>query len=229
MAEDRQEKERIDARNALEEYVYDLRSKINDDSELGTFITDSDKETLSRTLDETENWLYEEGEDCNRQVYQDRLNDLRSQGEPIKQKKHEHDGRTPAINELAGALQIAKKGLEQIKVSQGKDDKYSHLTDDDIKLVNKTIQEKSSWLEDARKVFVNTPRTQTASITIVEIQSAKQTLDSTVFPILNKPKPKADPPKDEPSKDNKNTDDQKNHQNNSNANQKPAEETMDVE
>ncbi|XP_044002348.1 heat shock 70 kDa protein 4 isoform X2 [Aphidius gifuensis] len=229
MAEDRQEKERIDARNALEEYVYDLRSKINDDSELGTFITDSDKEALSRTLDETENWLYEEGEDCNRQVYQDRLNDLKSQGEPIKQKKHEHDGRTPAMNELAGALQIAKKGLEQIKVSQGKDDKYSHLTDEDIKLVNKTIQEKSAWLDDARKVFVNTPRTQAASITLVEIQSAKQTLDSTVFPILNKPKPKVEPPKEEPSKDNKNTDDQKNHQNNNNANQKPAEETMDVE
>lgn len=234
MAEDRQEKERIDARNALEEYVYDLRSKINDDSELGTFIADADKEALSRTLDDTENWLYEEGEDCNRQVYQDRLNDLKSQGEPIKQKKYEFDGRTPAINELAGALQIAKKGLEQIKLSQGKDDKYSHLTDDDIKLVNKTIQEKSTWLEDARKVFVNTPRTQVASITVVEIQSAKQTLDSTVFPILNKPKPKVEPPKDETSKDNKNTDEQKNHQNSqqndTNGNQKPAqEETMDVE
>lgn len=234
MAEDRQEKERIDARNALEEYVYDLRSKINDDSELGTFIADADKEALSRTLDDTENWLYEEGEDCNRQVYQDRLNDLKSQGEPIKQKKYEFDGRTPAINELAGALQIAKKGLEQIKLSQGKDDKYSHLTDDDIKLVNKTIQEKSTWLDDARKVFVNTPRTQVASITVVEIQSAKQTLDSTVFPILNKPKPKVEPPKDETSKDNKNTDEQKNHQNSqqndTNGNQKPAqEETMDVE
>lgn len=232
MAEDRQEKERIDVRNALEEYVYDLRAKISDESELGTFISDADRETLSRTLDDTENWLYEEGEDCNRQVYHDRLTALKEKGEPIKQIKHEFDSRVSAVNELAGSLQIAKKGLDQIKSSQGKDDKYSHLTDDDIKLVNKTIQDKSTWLEDARKVFVNTPRTQLASITIVQIQSAKQSLDSTVLPIINKPKPKAEPPKEEVGKD-KTTDDQKNNHHNSQANDAgnppTKEENMDVE
>lgn len=77
IAEDRQEKERIDARNALEEYVYDLRAKLSEEDQLATFITESDKEVLWRTLEDTENWLYEEGEDCQRQIYSERLTRLK--------------------------------------------------------------------------------------------------------------------------------------------------------
>lgn len=73
IAEDRQEKERVDVRNALEEYVYDLRSKLSEEDQLATFITETDKEALCRILDDTEIWLYEEGEDCQRQVYSERL------------------------------------------------------------------------------------------------------------------------------------------------------------
>lgn len=76
-AEDRQEKERIDARNALEEYVYDLRAKLSEENQLATFITEIDKEALCHTLDDTENWLYEEGEDCQRQIYSERLTRLK--------------------------------------------------------------------------------------------------------------------------------------------------------
>jgi len=57
----------------LEEYVYDLRAKLSEEDQLATFITEMDKEALCRTLDDTENWLYEEGEDCQRQVYSERL------------------------------------------------------------------------------------------------------------------------------------------------------------
>lgn len=77
IAEDRQEKERVDARNALEEYVYDLRAKLSEENQLASFITETDKEVLCRTLDDTENWLYEEGEDCQRQVYSERLTRLK--------------------------------------------------------------------------------------------------------------------------------------------------------
>lgn len=77
VADDKQEKERIDARNALEEYVYDLRSKLLDEDQLSTFIVEADRVELCSILDETENWLYEEGEDCQRQVYSERLSSLK--------------------------------------------------------------------------------------------------------------------------------------------------------
>ncbi|KAL2714577.1 97 kDa heat shock protein isoform X1 [Vespula squamosa] len=234
IAEDRQENERIDARNALEEYVYDLRAKLTDDYQLATFVTETDKDGLSRTLDETEIWLYEEGEDCQRQVYIDRLTRLKAQGEPIKERRREFEGRGHALDELAGALQLAKKGIDNIKVSFGKDDKYSHLTDDEIKKVEKTVQEKWAWLEEKRVILAGTPRTQQPSVTVSQIRSEKQALDNIVLPVLNKPKPKVEPPKEEKPKD-KTANDQKstnqNSQGDAHQNNQPQseEEKMDVE
>lgn len=86
----------------------------------------------------------------------------------------EFEGRNFAVNDLAGALQLASKGYDQIKASQGKDDKYAHLTDEEIKQIGSTIKEKRVWLDDARVMFANTPRTQMASITVAQIRTAKQ-------------------------------------------------------
>ncbi|KAM0735170.1 Heat shock 70 kDa protein 4L [Formica fusca] len=236
VAEDKQEKERVDARNALEEYVYDLRAKLSEENQLATFITEADKESLYRTLDDTENWLYEEGEDCQRQIYSERLTRLKSQGEPIKERRLEFEGRSHALEELAVALQLAKKGLDQIKASIGKDDKYSHLTEEEVKTVEKTVQEKWTWLEEKRMLLASLLRTQQPPVTVAQIRAEKQSLDSVVLPILNKPKPKVEPPKEEKRKD-KSADEQKNNQNqNAQGNnhnqpnqQQAEEEKMDIE
>lgn len=68
IASDKQEKERADARNAFEEYIYDLRSKVSSEDELAPFILENDRNALVAQLDDMENWLYEDGEDCNKQV-----------------------------------------------------------------------------------------------------------------------------------------------------------------
>lgn len=77
IANDRQEKERIDARNALEEYVYELRGKLTSEDDLATFVSDNERQSLTNMLEQMENWLYEEGEDCTRQVYAERLASLK--------------------------------------------------------------------------------------------------------------------------------------------------------
>ncbi|KAG7206377.1 hypothetical protein KM043_003742 [Ampulex compressa] len=235
IAEDRQEKERIDVRNALEEYVYDLRAKLSEDDQLTTFISDTDKEALCRMLDETEYWLYEEGENCQRQVYAERLQRLESQGEPIKERRLEFEGRTQALDELAGALQLAKKALDHIKASSGKDDKYSHLTEEEIKKVEKAVQEKWTWLEEKRVLLACTHRTQPPPVLVAEIRAEKQSLDNVVLPILNKPKPKIELPKEDKPKD-KVAEEQKVNQNSQGGDghaetnqQQPGEEKMDVE
>ncbi|XP_033213436.1 97 kDa heat shock protein [Belonocnema kinseyi] len=234
IADDRQEKERVDVRNALEEYVYDLRSKLLDDDQLATFVTESDKNELCRLLDDTENWLYEEGEDCQRQIYSDRLARLKLQGEPIKDRRTEFEGRTQALEELGGSLQLAKKGLDQIRTSVAKDDKYCHITEEELKKMERIIQEKLTWLEEKRVILSSTPRTQQPPVLVAQIRAEKQSLDNAIFPILNKPKPKADPPKEEKSKEKSS----ENHKSNQNIqgddgvlnNQRQAsEEKMDVE
>lgn len=112
---DRQEKERADARNALEEYVYELRGKLSSDDELAPYVLESDRTSLIKQLDEMENWLYEEGEDCNRQVYQDKLSELKSKGEPIQNRKVESEVRPIVIEHFAKSLQLTSKAVEQMR------------------------------------------------------------------------------------------------------------------
>jgi len=78
------------------------------------------------------------------------------------------------LEELGAALQLAKKGLDQIKTSNGKDDKYSHLTEEEVKTVEKTVQEKWTWLEEKRILLASTLRTQQPPVTVAQIRAEKQ-------------------------------------------------------
>ena len=75
------ESNRLVAKNAVEEYIYSIREKISE--ELEGYIVEADKEAFSRKLTETEDWLYEDGEDCEKQVYEEKLKELKFTGAHI--------------------------------------------------------------------------------------------------------------------------------------------------
>lgn len=75
ISRDRNEKERVDSRNALEEYVYDLREKLETD--LNIFVEEGDRQQLCETLSQLETWLYEEGDDEKKEVYLQKLTELK--------------------------------------------------------------------------------------------------------------------------------------------------------
>lgn len=50
--EDRQLKEKIDARNGLESYAYSLRNQISDEEKLGDKLSEDEKEILMEAIDE---------------------------------------------------------------------------------------------------------------------------------------------------------------------------------
>ena len=55
-----------EAKNALEEYVYAMRSKVQ--GECAPFAKEADSAALVAELNELENWLYEDGEDEKKSV-----------------------------------------------------------------------------------------------------------------------------------------------------------------
>lgn len=226
VASDRQEKERIDARNALEEYVYELRGKLGSEDELATFVSENDRNSLCRQLDNMENWLYEEGEECNRQIYVDKLNVLKNLGEPIKTRRLEFELRPNALEELACVLQLTRKAVDQYRAG---DDRYSHLAESDIQKVQQTAEQTHKWLEEKRAALAGTPRTQNPPVTVAQIRQEKQNYENVVNPILTKPKPKADPPPPV-NKENGSTTEKKDGQEDSSPKQEQkSDEKMDVE
>ncbi|CAG0894734.1 unnamed protein product [Darwinula stevensoni] len=186
---DRQEKERIDARNAVEEYVYEMRNRISDD--LQEFIASNDREKFMQFLDETENWLYDEGENCKKSVYVTRRQDLQKHGDPVVARKKEFDERPLCFDQLGGGLQQVRKALDLF--AQG-DEKYNHIDAEDMKKVEKALQEKEAWLDKAFNSLSNLPKEKNPPILAQQIRAEKQALDNVVMPILNKPKPKVEPP-----------------------------------
>ncbi|XP_045459661.1 97 kDa heat shock protein [Melitaea cinxia] len=214
-AQDRQEKERADARNALEEYVYELRGKLSEGEVLHDFIAEDQRQKLVNQLDALEQWLYDEGEDQNRQVYSDKLGELRTEGEPIKQRRLEFELRPGALDDFALAIQLTNKAIDLYRSG---DAKYAHLSEADIQKVAEASKNALSWLESARQTLAHAPRHLPPPHTTHQIRQERQNLENIVNPILNKPKPKekTPPPANPTAGDGQPAD-------------APAQEQMDVE
>ncbi|XP_050342084.1 97 kDa heat shock protein isoform X3 [Nymphalis io] len=190
-AQDRQEKERADARNALEEYVYELRGKLSEGEILHDFVAEEQRQRLVNQLDSLEQWLYDEGEDQNRQVYSDKLGELRTEGEPIKQRRLEFELRPGALDDYALAIQLTNKAVDLYRSG---DAKYAHLTEADIQKVVDAAKNALTWLENARQALAHAPRHLPPPHTTHQIRQERQTFENTVNPILNKLKPKEKTP-----------------------------------
>ncbi|XP_057672716.1 heat shock 70 kDa protein 4 isoform X2 [Diorhabda carinulata] len=195
IASDRQEKERADARNCFEEYVYELRNKVGSDGEFAPFLLENDRNALVMQLDDMENWLYEDGEDCNKQVYLDKLQQLKSIGEPVQNRKIEYELRPMVMEDFGKSLQLCMKALELVR---SKDPKYAHLTEEDYHKVEDAFKNSYQWLEQARSKLAVAAKHLPPPITVAQIRQEKSNFESCVNTILNKPAPKApSPPKEE--------------------------------
>ena len=195
-SQDKQEADRLTSRNAVEEYIYDIRSKIFD--ELENFISEDDRSKFSLELEDAENWLYEDGEDCEKNVYVEKLKELKLKGEPVKKRKTEFEARPMAIEALGHTLQLASKALDMY--TKG-DEKYAHMDKVDMEKVAKLIEEKRSWMDENCATLSSLDKTTNPTVLAVQFYTEKQAFDAIVNPILNKPKPK--PPKEEKKEDKK--------------------------
>merc|ERR1712240_266009 len=84
---DRDEAERLNAKNSVEEYIYEIRGKICD--ELEDFMLEDDRNQFSLELEDVENWLYEDGEYAEKSTYSKKLSELKSKGEAVKKRRKE--------------------------------------------------------------------------------------------------------------------------------------------
>ncbi|KAF3818646.1 hypothetical protein GH733_012063 [Mirounga leonina] len=145
---------------------------------LNSYIENEDLNKLSAILEDTENWLYEEGEDQPKQIYVDKLQELKKYGQPIQMRYMEHEERPKALNDLGKKIQLVMKVIEAYR---NKDERYDHLDPADVEKVEKYISEAMSWLNSKMNAQNKLSLTQDP----VE-------LDNFCNPIIYKPKPKVE-------------------------------------
>ncbi|CAH8383957.1 unnamed protein product [Eruca vesicaria subsp. sativa] len=80
--EDRIVKEKVDAKNKLETYVYNMKSTVGDKEKLAEKISEEDKEKMEEALKEALEWL-EENVNAEKEDYEEKLKEVESVCNPV--------------------------------------------------------------------------------------------------------------------------------------------------
>uniref|UniRef100_A0A8C5ADZ0 78 kDa glucose-regulated protein n=2 Tax=Gadus morhua TaxID=8049 RepID=A0A8C5ADZ0_GADMO len=92
--EDKKLKERIDARNELESYAYSLKNQVGDKEKLGGKLSDEDKETIEKAVEEKIEWM-ESHQDSDLEEFQAKKKELEEIVQPIVSKLYGSAGAPP--------------------------------------------------------------------------------------------------------------------------------------
>lgn len=183
--QDRVIEETKEKKNELEEYVLKMRSRLHGDLE--AYIAPGPRDAMVKVLTETEDWLYEDGEDETKGVYTDKLNGLKEQGNAIVMRYTEDQSRSTAAE---GLTTVAK----QFKaMARSGDAKYAHITQEELKKVADECDDALIWLTDKMGIQDSTPKTEAPVLLCSDITKKRDVLLRVCEPIMNKPAPKPEP------------------------------------
>ncbi|RVD89673.1 uncharacterized protein DFL_000670 [Arthrobotrys flagrans] len=115
-----------DRKNALEEYIYEMRSKIDD--RYADFASESEKSKLKDMLEAAENWLYDEGDDTTKAAYVAKHEELRSVAGPIVQRYNDKE------EEKRQALRAQRDTAEAEKRAREEAAKGTEVKDTDVEM-----------------------------------------------------------------------------------------------
>merc|ERR1719265_2877013 len=89
--EDKKVKERVEARNGLEQMAYSLKNQVNDDEKLGGKLEDDDKQTIEDAVKEALDWL-DENQSADKEEFDEQLEKLQKVSNPIISKVYQAGG-----------------------------------------------------------------------------------------------------------------------------------------
>lgn len=161
------------------------------DGSLAPYIDSGDRENICNQLNDLENWLYEEGEDCDKDIYKTKLSGLHAQTDPIKQRCHEYEHQPNAYDEIGHAIQMTRKAIDEYRSGS---QRYDHLTETEIINITEAADKAQKWLDESRNKFQRSLRTNDPPIKLTDIRHEHQTLTTCVNSVLSRPKPKPPTP-----------------------------------
>ena len=89
--EDKKVKEKIDAKNSLESYIYNIKNTINDEDKIKDKLTDEDKETLEEVVKTTTEWI-DENSQADKEEFDDKQKEVEKTVNPIMSKLYAAGG-----------------------------------------------------------------------------------------------------------------------------------------
>lgn len=101
-------------KNELEAYIYEMRNKLEE--QYAELASDDEKDKIRAKLTETEDWLYEDGEDATKAVYVAKMDEIRAMAGPIAQRHFDKvETEREALQAKLDAEAATKKAAEAEK------------------------------------------------------------------------------------------------------------------
>ncbi|KAF9172761.1 adenyl-nucleotide exchange factor sse1 [Mortierella sp. AD011] len=171
------------AKNSLEEYIYDTRSKVNGGA-YKDYINPADKDKFVQDLDNAENWLYEDGDEATKSVYTSKLAELQVVGDPVIQRYRESEARPIAARELREAIN------QLMSQATSTEDKYAHIPEAEKNSIVEKCSKAQTWIENKEERQTMLKKYEVPAFTSAEVRKYRDDIVYFATPILNKPKPK---------------------------------------
>lgn len=174
-----------DAKNAVESYIYDARDKLY--AQWAPYVSESDASAFNSLLDEIGDWLYGEGEDQTREVYEQKLAQLKALGDPLDFRKSEHAARDEIINHFHATHDDYHGRATEAS------EKYDHIAPEEKAKIVAEVEKNRAWLAPLVEKQKAQSLTSDPILHSREIKQRSEALAKLAHPILNKPKPKPAP------------------------------------
>jgi heat shock protein 4 len=188
-------------------------------STLENFVQEEERSNLSKTCDQLEDWLYDEGEDQPKNVYVERKANLDAQIAPVTHRLKEFESRKGCLDKLTETINYYQKvtpptssdmtqnrqpPLKIVGECEAKlpESKYLHLEADDVRKMSEAVAEGWKFLTDANIKLKDLKQNQDPTVSTYEIISKTSYIDNLCKPISKKTPPKVEPPKEETPKEN---------------------------
>lgn len=182
---DKNWKEKADARNALEEFIYEWRNRL-DSGGYDAFVNPKSKEEFLAKLGENESWLFEqEDQDVihSKSVYDEKTNDMSSTfANSIMYRKREFENRPRLLEQFGHRVQMALKLTENTESEE----------EEELKKFVADIEAKQKWFDEVSGQFSTMSTYDDPPVKCDDIGKQINELDSSIMKIQNSRKKRAD-------------------------------------
>lgn len=129
------------AKNNLETFIFDARSKLSDD-DVELVSTEEVREDVRAQLMDAEDWLYGDGDNAETEVYVEKLQGLKNLTDPIQHRARELTARPEAMKKAQEFIKETRAAIEKLPKSK------PFLTAEEIKVAEDELDTYEKFLEE---------------------------------------------------------------------------------
>ena len=176
-----------EAKNMLEAFIIETRSKVSSDEEVEKVSQEEERTQIAADFEASEDWLYEDGKDLVAADYQKRKKELEKQTSPIFLRLSELEARPRVVKHANEAINWTKTMLETWVTER------PEVTEAERATLTGLCANFSLWLEEVEAKQAELPLYEAPAYLSAQVTTKLDPIEKEMRRLLRKPKPK--PPK----------------------------------